>query len=228
MLYASSYHAPVLVAEVLEHLAVRPGGLYVDGTLGGGGHSHAMLDASAPNGRVLGLDRDPEAIAQASGRLESYGARFQTALVNYGDALQAAQAREFGPVDGFLVDAGVSSHQLQKADRGFSFMQEGPLDMRMGPDTASLADFLDGTDDEELARVLRNYGEIKGAYRTAQAILEARLGGRLNTTAELRRVVEGQLGHGAGSGRRTTIHPATLVFQALRMAVNEEDRKSVV
>lgn len=214
--YATSYHAPVLVQEVLEYLGVRPGGLYVDGTLGGGGHSHAILDACSPDGRVVAFDRDPTAIATATKRLEGFGARFQAIHANY------AQAATFvSGADGWLVDAGVSSHQLDDATRGFSFRDAGPLDMRMG-DGPTLAEYLAEVDEEELTRVLREYGEVRSAGRLARAILHDVSTGKISDTRGLAAMIERVVGHGAGSGRHTRIHPATLVFQGLRIAVNDE------
>jgi 16S rRNA (cytosine1402-N4)-methyltransferase len=214
--YATDYHVPVLVHEVLEYLDVQPGGLYVDGTLGGGGHTQAILDACAPDGRVVAFDRDPNAIATATQRLSAYADRLTIVHANYATAhAHVSQA------DGWLVDAGVSSHQLDDAERGFSFQRPGPLDMRMG-DGPTLADYLADVEEEELARVLREYGEVKGAGRLARAILFDFQQGRFKDTRDLGDMIERVLGRGAGSGRHTRIHPATLVFQALRIAVNDE------
>ena len=130
--YASSYHVPIMVAEVLELLDVRPGGVYLDGTLGGGGHSAALLERSAPDGRVIALDRDAEAIHVASERLAPYGERFQAVRSNYAKMGEVLAALGLARVDGVLIDAGVSSHQLDLPERGFSFRAAGPLDMRMG------------------------------------------------------------------------------------------------
>lgn len=218
--YASEWHEPVLVDEVLEYLDVQPGRRYVDGTLGGGGHTQAILDASAPDGRVLSIDRDPTAIEFARERLASYGERVAFVLGNYADVVR--HTKGYAPVDGFLVDAGVSSEQLDDASRGFSFRRAGPLDMRMGPDAQTLEEYLDVVDERELARVLKEFGEIRSARRISSAILEAWGEGRLERTTDLARTVEESVGIGAGTGRRTTIHPATLVFQALRIAINGE------
>lgn len=220
--YATAYHTPVLVEEVLRCLDVRPGGLWVDGTLGGGGHTAAILDASAPDGHVIAIDRDTEALAGARARLAAHTGRVTFVQGNYGDVERIVSEQGRGPVDGFLVDAGVSSHQIDTAERGFSFSRPGPLDMRMGPDAPTLAEYLDDVSHGELARALRTYGEIKSAGRIATAILDAWKGGRLSTTADLREVVLETIGRGAGSGRRTGIDPATLVFQGLRIAVNRE------
>src|SRR5690554_48238 len=149
-----------MVEEVLHWLDVKPGGFYVDGTAGGGGHSAAILDESAPDGRLIAIDRDPEALETVRERLaEGAGARLELVRANYSEA--AAIVAERGQLaDGWLVDAGVSSHQLDEASRGFSFQQAGPLDMRMGPDVPTLAEYLEATSREELARVMKVYGEI--------------------------------------------------------------------
>ncbi len=218
--YASEWHEPVMVAEVLEHLQVTAGGRYIDGTLGGGGHTQAILDASSPDGRVLSIDRDPRAIEFAKQRLASYGDRVELVQGNYADVVRLGAG--VTPVDGFLVDAGVSSRQLDDPDRGFSFREPGPLDMRMGEDAPTLAEYLDSVDQAELTRVLRKWGEIRKAHRVSRAILEAWRSGTIETTTDLADLVDRSVPRGAGSGRRTRIHPATLVFQALRIAVNRE------
>ncbi|MBA2661064.1 MAG: 16S rRNA (cytosine(1402)-N(4))-methyltransferase RsmH [Bradymonadaceae bacterium] len=220
--YASDYHVPVLVHEVLAWLAVVPGGRYVDGTLGGGGHTAAILDASAPDGLVLAIDRDPEAIAAARARLGEQAGRVIFVEGNYANATEIVAEAGFGPVDGFLVDAGISSHQIDTAERGFSFSRPGPLDMRMGRDTPSLEEYLQNATHGELAYALRTYGDIRSASRVAAAILDAFAKGSLETTADLRECAAEIVGRGAGSGRKTGIDPSTLVFQALRIAVNRE------
>lgn len=216
--YATAYHAPVLVAEVLDALAVKPGGTWLDGTLGGGGHTEAILDATAPDGRVVSIDRDPEAVAVATERLATYGARWTPVLGNYADAREHLDVLGIDRVDGWLVDAGVSSHQLDDADRGFSFRNAGPIDMRMGQDAPTAAEWLETVDADELGQVIADYGEMKGSFRVARAIVEARDAGKLQTTRDLATVVEDS----APRGRKTDIHPATLVFQAIRIAVNDE------
>lgn len=220
--YASEYHVPVLVREVLEQLVVVPGGRYVDGTLGGGGHTAAILEASGPKGRVLAIDRDAEAIAEARSRLGDLAERVTFVQGNYSQAAEYVEAHGFGRVDGFLVDAGISSHQIDTAERGFSFSRPGPLDMRMGEDVPTLKEYLETVSHGELASALRRYGEIRSASRVATAILNGMSAGTLKTTADLRECVAEVVGGGAGSGRRTTIDPATLVFQGLRIAVNRE------
>ncbi len=218
MAYATAYHAPVLVREVLEALEVRPGGVWLDGTLGGGGHTQAILDATAPDGRVFSIDRDPEAIETARARLAEYGERWTPLHGNYRDARALLDEVGIEKVDGWLVDAGVSSHQLDDASRGFSFREAGPLDMRMGDDGPTAKEWLDSVDADELGRVIADYGEMKGSFRVARAIIAARDAGELSTTADLAAVVSDS----APKGREMSIHPATLVFQAIRIAVNDE------
>lgn len=220
--YGTDYHVPVMVPEVLDHLQVAPLGRYVDGTAGGGGHSQAILEASSPDGRLLSIDRDPEAIETVRARLAGFGDRLTLVQGNYGDVLQICTEHDFVDVDGLLVDAGVSSHQLDEAERGFSFSQAGPLDMRMGTDAPTLEEYLAGVELDELTRALKVYGEVRKAYYIARAILNAFDAGELETTVDLANVVEDTVGRGAGSGRGTSIHPATLVFQGLRIAINRE------
>ena len=214
-----TYHIPVLVDEVVDWLDVEPGGRYVDGTLGGGGHSLAILKAGSPDARVLGIDRDPDAIDAAQRRLAQYGDRMLYARGNYADAPRICRERGFGPVDGLLIDAGVSSHQFDTPSRGFSFRYDGPLDMRMGPEAERVDQFLDRTTAQRLGDILKDYGELGGAHRLAGDILEARRDGELETTGDLLGVVESSSVRTRGS-----VEPAVLVFQALRIAVNDELR----
>ncbi len=217
--YATDYHVPIMVDEVLELLAVKPGGVYVDGTLGGGGHTHAILDASGPDGRVIAIDRDPEARAYATERLADYGDRLTVVAGNYGDVEAILEELDEEPVDGLLVDAGISSHQVDEADRGFSFSKEGPLDMRMSDHGPTLAEWLDSVEERDLTYILKKFGEVKPAKRLARAILEDRKKGLIETTTDLARVCESI---NSQPGRPKKIHPATLVFQALRIAINDE------
>lgn len=207
-------HIPVLVNAVLSWLQVRPGGVYVDGTVGGGGHAEAILTASAPDGRVLGLDRDPQALEFARGRLSCFGDR--VTLRHGSFAHLRALVADFAPADGVLLDLGLSSLQLADPERGFSFTQEGPLDMRFDPteDLPTAADLVNTLSVKELTDVLYRYGEERQARRIAEAIVASR---PIRTTTELARLVERVVG-----GRRERIHPATRVFQALRIAVNRE------
>lgn len=216
---AASVHEPVLKEEVLEGLRVRPGGRYIDGTLGGGGHSRALLEASAPDGRVMGMDRDPEALARTVGALASFGDRFVPVRDNFAAMGARAEACGFEAPDGVLLDLGVSSDQLDTPERGFSFRLDGPLDMRMDPEAGvPVREWLGSVEEGTLVEVLRRLGEEPKARRIARGILRAREEGRLGGTAALAEVVE----RAAGGRRGARTHPATRTFQALRMAVNDE------
>jgi 16S rRNA (cytosine1402-N4)-methyltransferase len=206
-------HLPVLYHEVLAGLRPAPGGKYIDGTLGAGGHAAGILTLSAPDGRLLGMDRDPGAIAAARTVLEAYGNRVTFVRAAY--TRMAEAARGFAPVDGILLDLGLSSLQLDDPARGFAFQSEGPLDMRFDPDAELTADeIVNAWPLDELAEVIREYGEERYSRRVAQAIGAAR---PVRTTTELADIVAGAVG-----GRREKIHPATRTFQALRIAVNGE------
>ena len=208
-------HVPVLFQAVLNGLQVRPGGRYVDATVGGGGHAAGILAASSPGGRLLGLDRDPAAVEAARVRLSSYAARVVLVHSSFSLLAEVARARQFVPVDGVLFDLGLSSLQLADPTRGFAFMADGPLDMRFDPTKggSGAAALVNRLSPEELAALLYRYGEEKQARRIAEAIVAAR---PLHTTKELAIVVEQAV------GRRGRIHPATRTFQALRIAVNDE------
>ena len=211
-------HKPVLTAEVLAALQPRPGGCYVDATLGLGGHTEAILTASSPSGFVLGCDRDGAAIEAAVRRLNEAGfaGRFEARRMNFSDL---AECTSPGSCDGILIDLGVSSMQLDQADRGFSFQRDGPLDMRMDvrqPLTA--ADVINGWDEQALARLFRDYGDEPQAGRMARAIVRERQGRRIETTGQLAALIE-KCAPRHGKGK----HPATRVFQAVRMAVNNEE-----
>jgi 16S rRNA (cytosine1402-N4)-methyltransferase len=209
----------VLLEEVVAGLVPKPGGIYIDATSGLGGHTEAILEASSPDGRVLAVDRDPVAIQLATGRLARFGARVTLVEGDFSELRVYAEASDHFPADGLVADLGVSSLQLDDAGRGFSFMREGPLDMRMGPRVgATAADLLEQFDVDALAAVLREFGEISKARHLAQAILIARDKGKLQTTADLADVIET-----AGGGKKSSpTHPATRAFQAIRIAVNRE------
>jgi 16S rRNA (cytosine1402-N4)-methyltransferase len=213
-------HIPVLVGEVLRSLRPQAQAVYVDATLGEGGHAEALLRASVPSGRVIGIDRDAEVLEVARQRLASFGSRVELVhghaaeLRNILDMLQVAQ------VDGILFDLGVSSYQLETAARGFSFAREGPLDMRMDRTAEPTAATLVNTLGEwELANVIMRYGEEHWARRIARAILRARRRAPLQTTQDLAAIITQVI---PPSARPPRIHPATRTFQALRIAVNEE------
>lgn len=206
-------HVPVLLQQVLTYLAVRPGGLYVDGTVGGGGHAEAILTASSPDGRLLGLDRDPAALAVARQRLMPFGERSVLRHGSFADL--ATLAEGFPRVDGVLLDLGLSSLQLADPERGFSFSRQGPLDMRFDPTAGgpTAADLVNALSVKELANLFYHFGEERRSRRIAEAIVAAR---PLYTTTELAQVVEEAVGSWG------PIHPATQTFQALRIAVNQE------
>ena len=195
-------------------MGAREGMLIIDGTLGGGGHSEAFLKAGA---RVLGVDRDPEALAYATQRLAAYGDRFRTWQGNFADLRDIPEVRGEGRANGLLLDLGVSSRQLDAAERGFSFRGVGPLDMRMGPSCAfDAAEVVNTWPEEELVRIFREFGEEPQARRIAAAIIKRRAARKFEITTDLAECIEKALG---GRGR---IHPATKAFQAIRMAVNDE------
>jgi 16S rRNA (cytosine1402-N4)-methyltransferase len=207
-------HTPVLYQEILAGLRIRPGGSYIDGTVGAGGHAQGILAASTPDGRVLGIDADPAAIALSREKLVAYGGRVTLVQSNFAQLEAIAQREGFCPADGVLLDLGLSSMQLEAAQRGFSFLADGPLDMRFDPSgPASAADLVNGLGVEELAEILYRYGEESRARGISEAIVARR---PLHTTQELAAVVEQVV------GRRGRIHPATRTFQALRIAVNGE------
>ncbi len=200
-------HRPVMVDEVIRFLGGR--GTVVDMTLGAGGHAEALLESGV--GRLIGVDRDPEALERASARLARFGPRFVGIRARFSEVPVESRA------DGFLYDLGVSSMQLERPERGFSFRQPGPLDMRMDPEAESAADLVNSASEDELARILFEYGEERRSRRVAAAIVRARARRRIETTDELARVVAGAVG-----GRRGGPHPARRTFQALRIAVNRE------
>lgn len=213
-------HLSVLPEEVLQYLQPRAGELYLDGTLGGGGHSRLILEASAPSGRLIGLDRDPQALAKATEVLAGFGERVRLRHANFSVATQVlAELGEPG-LDGLLLDLGVSSHQLDAPQRGFSFRSDAPLDMRMDQTTGTTAaEVLNSCDAAELTRIFRDYGEERYAGRIARRIERERLQAPLETTRQLAELVRGAVPGGFVPGR---IHPATRVFQALRIHVNQE------
>jgi len=207
-------HIPVLYDEVLTGLQPRPGAAYIDATLGAAGHAVGILRASAPDGRLLGLDADPEAVAFARQVLQPFGERATLRTANFRRLAAVARSAGFGQVAGILFDLGLSSRQLEAADRGFAFRREGPLDMRLDPrQEVTAADLVNGLPEKELADLIWRYGEERHARRIARAIVAAR---PLTTTDRLAQVVARAV------GRRGRIHPATRTFQALRIAVNDE------
>jgi 16S rRNA (cytosine1402-N4)-methyltransferase len=215
-------HQPVLLQAVLDGLAIRPDGIYVDGTYGRGGHSRAILDRLGPGGRLLAFDKDPQACGQAWQEL-GREPRFRIRRGSF-TGLAAALAEEnlAGRVHGILLDLGVSSPQLDESARGFSFLREGPLDMRMDPQSGpSVADWLATTEREEISRVLKEYGEERHHWRIAGAIVRARESAPIATTTQLAGIIARAM-PGPRQTRKRAIHPATRSFQALRIFINRE------
>ncbi len=207
-------HEPVLLEEVLDGLNLRPNSRCIDGTVGAGGHARGILERSAPNGQLLGLDADPEAIHYVEEILRPFAARVTWRNASFAKMGSIAGALGFESVDGILLDLGISSRQLDNPERGFSFREKGPLDMRMDPNQRqTAADLVNDLEVEELARVIWLYGEERYSRRIARAIVAAR---PIETTEELATLVERTI------GRREKIHPATRTFQALRIATNRE------
>lgn len=206
-------HIPVLLAEAISALAVRPSGIYIDATVGQGGHAIGILEHSAPDGRLLAIDIDPQAVAFASERLRPYGARATVVQGNFAVLSDIAAAQGFSAVDGVLFDLGLCSQQIGTAGRGFSFQRDEPLDMRYSQEGPTAADLVNSLPEQELAGLLFRFGEERAARAIARAIVAQR---PVLTTGQLARLVEGVLGRG---GR---IHPATRTFLALRIAVNRE------
>jgi len=210
---AASPHIPVLLDEVVDALAIAPGETHVDGTFGAGGYTRAILDKGAA--RVFAFDRDPDAIGAGESLAASSGERLTLVPERFSRMRQALADRGVDTVDGVTLDIGVSSMQLDQADRGFSFQSDGPLDMRMEQDGASAADFVNHADEAEIADILFHYGEEPKARRVARAIVAAR---PIARTGELADVVRKALGHHPGMKK----DPATRTFQAIRIHVNEE------
>jgi len=214
-------HVSVLADEVLEYLAPRPGGTYCDGTLGGGGHARLILEASGPDGRLVGVDRDPAALAAARENLAAFGDRVTLVHGTFAELPTILAALGVGPVDGVLVDLGASSHQFDSAARGFSFSKEGPLDMRMDPTRGETArELIARSSTETLIDILRRYGEEKFAGRIVRAMKDAIADDKLHTTSELAALCVAAIP--AREQHRMHIHPATRTFQALRIVVNRE------
>ncbi|MDA0596359.1 MAG: 16S rRNA (cytosine(1402)-N(4))-methyltransferase RsmH [Chloroflexi bacterium] len=209
------HHEPVMIPEIMQALNVQPGGRYIDGTLGEGGHSREILRAADPGGQVLGLDADAEAITVATERLAEYGESFRAVNVNFRDVRATALQYEFVPVHGVLFDLGVSSLQLDRESRGFSFRRADPLDMRFSFDQQiTAADIVNRYAESELADIIFHLGEDRAARRIARAIVRSR---PILTSLELAEVIEKV---NPRRGKRT--HPATQTFQAIRIAVNDE------
>jgi 16S rRNA (cytosine1402-N4)-methyltransferase len=208
-------HVPVLLEEAVQALAVQPGGRYVDGTVGSGGHAAAILERSSPGGQLLGIDADPQAIAVTRQRLEEYWTSLLLVCDHFANLKDICLRHDFLPVHGILLDLGLSSLQLEDGQRGFSFQRDAPLDMRHSPDQEiTAADIINTYSETELESLIREYGEETHSRQIARRVVAER---PINTTVELARLIETVVGL-----RHGRIHPATRTFQALRMAVNRE------
>ena len=208
-------HIPVLRERAIEALAVRPGGLYLDATFGAGGYSRAILEKKGT--RVVAFDRDPSAVAAGAALVAEFPGRLTLMQTRFGDLADATQASGFGAFDGIVLDIGVSSMQLDEADRGFSFRLDGPLDMRMEKSGRSAADLLNESDEARLADIFFHYGEERLARKIARAIVSDRKSAPFTSTKALAELIARLVPH-----KPTDIHPATRTFQALRIAVNHE------
>lgn len=213
-------HVPVLPEEVIRYLAPHDKGIYVDGTLGGGGHSRLILSSSAPSGRLIGFDQDEEALIAAGSELSEFGDRVCLVRRNFSEIEEALGELGVAEVDGLLLDLGVSSHQLDTAARGFSFQQDGMLDMRMDRSSGFTAeDLVNESSEDELAGIIWKYGEERWSRQIARRIVAAREVSPIRTTAMLSEIVSRAIPRKAWEER---LHPATRTFQAIRIAVNDE------
>jgi 16S rRNA (cytosine1402-N4)-methyltransferase len=213
-------HIPVLLEQTIEKLNLKPGGVYVDCTLGGAGHSYEIINSIYPEGTLIGIDQDQNAINAAKQKLEPYKEKVIYVKDNFRNLKKAITSSGFSKVDGILMDIGVSSHQLDEEERGFSYMNEGPLDMRMDVTRPVTAESLVNTADfYELKRIIKDYGEEKWADRIAKFIVQEREKYRITTTSQLVEIIKMAI---PAAARREGGHPAKRTFQALRIAVNEE------
>lgn len=216
---SESVHQPVMVTESLEALSVRPGGFYLDATLGEGGHSAAILEASAPTGRVLGIDLDPRSEDAAARRLQPYGQRFVSAAGNYGDMEALARSLGVDQVQGALLDLGFSSRQVETSGYGLSFQRDEPLDMRYDPaGRLTAAQVVNSYSEQDLARVIYEFGEERRSRQIARRIVGSR---PVQSTTQLAALVASAVGQRSGRLNRR-LHPATRTFQAIRIEVNDE------
>lgn len=210
-------HVAVMLREVIDFLGVGAGGTYVDGTLGGGGHAKAILEAMGTSGVLIGIDRDSEAVDRAREILKRYNDRIHLAVGNYTEMSNIAKRSGYAKVNGILLDIGISSWQLDDPERGFSFQKDGPLDMRMDRSCRTNAeDIINSSSEDELTRIFAEYGEEKKSRLIARRIVEERGKGKIKSTLMLAGIIEKSV------KRDGRIHPATRVFQALRIAVNGE------
>lgn len=215
------HHIPVMLHQVVEALAIRPDGIYVDGTLGGGGHAREIAARLGSGGRLIGIDQDPNALAAAGERLRPYIDRCTLVRSNFARLDQVLRELEIRQVNGIFLDIGVSSHQFDEAERGFTYRHDVPLDMRMDPDgPTTAADLLNSLDEAELARIIAEYGEEKFARRIARVVVRQReQQGPIATTGQLVELIKQAI---PAPARREGPHPARRTFQALRIAVNDE------
>ncbi|SFQ32800.1 16S rRNA (cytosine(1402)-N(4))-methyltransferase RsmH [Caldicoprobacter faecalis] len=210
-------HTPVLLNEVLELLNCHPGQVIVDGTVGGGGHAHEILKRIVPGGFLIGIDRDPNALEAAQKKLREFEGCFKLVHANFADVKEVLKSLGIDAVDGMLLDLGVSSYQLEERARGFTYMQDAPLDMRMDPtQTFSAYNVVNEYSQQELERVIRDYGEERWAKRIAQFIVNSR---PIETTGQLVDVIKKAI---PAAARREGPHPAKRTFQAIRIEVNQE------
>ena len=213
-------HIPVLAREVIELLQPQSGGHYIDGTVGGGNHAALILVAAAPDGFLLGIDQDQEALAAAEQKLAPFAGRFMLRQGNFAEIAAVAEEAGLKDIDGILLDIGVSSYQLDNPNRGFSYMQDAPLDMRMNQSSAfSARELVNQASAAELTRIFYEYGEEKWAKRIAAFIVEARARKPVDTTGELVEIIKKAV---PSAARDKDQHPAKRTFQALRIAVNDE------
>ena len=212
-------HVPVLFDEVMEALDIKPGGIYVDGTAGGGGHSAGICERLSGRGTLIAVDRDEEALAAAEKRLTPYGCKKIFVHANYSDT-EAIKRAAGGKVSGILLDLGVSSYQLDNPERGFSYMNDAPLDMRMdASDRLTAYDIVNGYSEDELARIIKEYGEERWARRIAEFIVKERKNSPVDSTERLTEIIKAAI---PAKARRTGPHPAKRTFQAIRIEVNDE------
>lgn len=217
---ASPFHIPVMLKEAVDSLDCKPSGIYVDGTLGGGGHAFEILKRTAPGGKLIGMDADEQALAEAARKLEPFGERKTLVRSNFSLLRQVLADLKIHRVNGILLDLGVSSYQLNTAERGFSFTLDAPLDMRMDRRCPlSAYELVNESPEKELARIIRDYGEERMARRIARSIAVRRRVRPIRTTAELAELIVKAM---PPDMRHSRIHPATRTFQAIRIAVNDE------
>lgn len=213
-------HTSVLLEPSIEQLQIRPNGIYVDGTLGGGGHSYHIAERLTEDGRLIGIDRDEDAICAASKRLEPFTDRVTIVKNNYGNIREVLDRLEISQADGILLDLGVSSYQLDTAERGFSYMADAPLDMRMDREESRTAwDIVNTYSEQELFRVIRDYGEDRFAKNIAKHIVKQREEKPVETTGELVKIIQGAI---PMKVQKTGGHPAKRTFQAIRIELNRE------